>query len=57
MTLFHPNQREGFQSWWYRRDSTHVAFYTPKTLERMGESLNLRLVFSDGQRTAVLKKI
>jgi len=22
-----------FESWWYARDPTHVAFYTPATLE------------------------
>jgi len=35
MTLFHPKDIEQFKKWWYRRDSTHIAFYTPKTFEYM----------------------
>jgi 2-polyprenyl-3-methyl-5-hydroxy-6-metoxy-1,4-benzoquinol methylase len=54
MTLFHPNDREGFGKWWYRRDKTHVTFYTVKTVEKSALLLGLELLFSDGQRTAVL---
>jgi 2-polyprenyl-3-methyl-5-hydroxy-6-metoxy-1,4-benzoquinol methylase len=54
MTLFHPNDRERFSQWWYRRDKTHVSFYTLKTIEKLASVLGLKLLFSDGRRTAVL---
>ena len=55
MTLFHPDNQEKFESWWYRRDPTHVSFYTLATLRQLAEALGLSLVFSDGQRIAVLR--
>jgi 2-polyprenyl-3-methyl-5-hydroxy-6-metoxy-1,4-benzoquinol methylase len=54
MTLFHPVDHQGFGKWWYRRDKTHVTFYTVKTLEKMALVLGLTLLFSDHKRTAVL---
>jgi 2-polyprenyl-3-methyl-5-hydroxy-6-metoxy-1,4-benzoquinol methylase len=54
MTLFHPNDHEGFGKWWYRRDKTHVTFYTLKTMEKLAPALGLNLLFSDEQRTVVL---
>lgn len=33
-----------FQSWWYRQDSTHVSFYTPKALRLAGESAGLEWI-------------
>jgi hypothetical protein len=54
MTLFHPHDHQSFGKWWYRRDKTHVTFYTVKTIEKMAQVLGLTLLFSDGKRTAVL---
>ena len=31
-TMFHPGVGEEFQNWWYRRDRTHICFYTNRTL-------------------------
>jgi len=56
MTLFHPNDRQSFGKWWYRRDKTHVNFYTTKTIEKMALVLGLTFLFSDGKRTAVIGK-
>ncbi len=56
MTLFHPNDRERFSKWWYRKDSTHVSFYTLKTLSLIAENLGIPLGFSDDNRVVVLKK-
>ena len=56
MTLFHPNEVSLFQQWWYRRDPTHVAFYSPRTLQMIAKHLQLNLVFHDNRRIAVFRK-
>jgi 2-polyprenyl-3-methyl-5-hydroxy-6-metoxy-1,4-benzoquinol methylase len=56
MTLFHPDDEEVFESWWYRRDPTHVSFYRPKTLAVMAEQTRLKCVYQDEKRICVLKK-
>ena len=37
-----------FASWSYRRDETHVSFYTPKTMEWLSANLGLDLLSIDG---------
>ncbi len=34
MTLFLMDDLTLFQNWWYRRDPTHIAFYSPITFEK-----------------------
>jgi len=55
MTLFHPNDPEKFSKWWYRRDITHISFYTLRTLKEIAGSLGLDLIFSDSVRMAVMR--
>ncbi|MBU0573063.1 MAG: class I SAM-dependent methyltransferase [Candidatus Margulisbacteria bacterium] len=50
MTLFHPNDEEEFLKWWYIRDATHIAFYMPRTLERMALECGMRVQYCDGKR-------
>jgi len=57
MTLFHTNKQEDFLKWWYRRDPTHIIFFTPKTIETMAKECGLELLKHDGKRVIVLKKI
>ena len=57
MTLFHPNRTDLFQDWWYRRDPTHVGFFTPVTLKAMARDLGLDLAGHDHKRIAVFRKI
>lgn len=56
MTLFHQNDQAHFLTWWYRRDPTHITFYTPKTLEVLANQCGLDVVKTDGKRIVVLKK-
>ena len=56
MTLFHQNDQEHFLKWWYRRDPTHIIFYTPKTLEILAKKCGLALIKTDRKRIAVLQK-
>ena len=54
MTLFHQNNDEHFKKWWYRRDSTHISFYTPKTFEFMAELLGMTRLTRDNKNICVL---
>lgn len=56
MTLFHPGDRDKFASWWYRRDATHVSFYSEETMERIARILGFDLLLTDSKRSVVLGK-
>lgn len=43
MTLFHPGV-ENFLNWWYRRDSTHVCFYSRKTFQWVEKKYPFKIV-------------
>lgn len=55
MTLFHQNNDEHFKNWWYRRDSTHISFYTPKTFEYMADLLGMKVLLVDEKNICVLE--
>jgi hypothetical protein len=57
MTLFHTNIESDFLKWWYRRDPTHITFFTPKTIEIMAKECGLKLLKHDSKRVIVLKKL
>lgn len=54
MTLFHQNNDEHFKKWWYRRDATHISFYTPKTFKCMASLLDMNVVMVDKKNICVL---
>jgi hypothetical protein len=54
MTLFHPNNDIDFMDWFYARDRSHISFYTPKTLEMIGELSGLKLIYHNEHRHAIL---
>jgi hypothetical protein len=54
MTLFHPNNDIDFMDWFYVRDRSHISFYTPRTLEMIGELIGLKLIYHNGHRHAIL---
>ncbi|MFK5881791.1 MAG: class I SAM-dependent methyltransferase [Sulfurospirillum sp.] len=54
MTLFHDNNEDNFLNWWYRRDPTHILFYTPKTFEVLADMCGLRVIKCDNRRIVVL---
>ncbi|WP_245391421.1 class I SAM-dependent methyltransferase [Sulfurospirillum barnesii] len=57
MTLFHSNDEAHFLQWWYRRDPTHILFYTPKTMELLAKKCGLISLKTDGKRIVILKKV
>lgn len=56
MTLFHENDNEKFLDWWYRRDVTHIGFFTPKTFEVLAEIVGLKVIYTDDYRYVTLQK-
>lgn len=55
MTHFHPGQ-DAFAAWWYRRDPTHVVFYSEATFRWLCGAYGFRLLFSDSKKTVALQK-
>jgi len=57
MTLFHTNKKEDFFKWWYRRDPTHITFFTSKTISIMAKKCGLEVLKTDNRRIIVLQKV
>ncbi len=57
LTLFHPQDDERFQTWWYRRDTTHISFYTHTTFKYLAEKFNMKIVFLDNKNTCAMQKL
>lgn len=55
-TLYAPVDREEFNCWWYKEDLTHLAFYTRRTLLKVGETLELDSIFDNGTNLYVYRK-
>jgi pseudouridine kinase len=45
-----------FSSWWYRQDSTHVAFYTETALKTVGESTGLVWLGAAGKNAFLFRR-
>ncbi len=43
MTSLRPVSDEAFLKWWYRRDRTHIGFFTEESFKRLAEGTNLEL--------------
>ena len=56
MTLFHPNDKEKFLKWWYRRDITHISFFTLKTLTVLGNLTGFDVIYTDNNRYITFSK-
>ena len=56
MTLFHTNDEQQFVQWWYKRDKTHITFFTLKTITVLADTCGFDVIKSDGKRIAVLQK-
>lgn len=55
MTQFHDGSEALYRTWWYRRDPTHLCFFTPRTLQTLAASLGLEYIGDDGKKIAVLQ--
>lgn len=55
MTNF-PKDDEHFLDWWYRRDETHIAFYTKKSFEVIGQICGLEILYTNNKNYMIMKK-
>jgi len=44
LTQFHQGA-EHFAKWWYAKDTTHVAFYSPKTFHWLAQRFGCRILY------------
>ena len=56
MTQFHDNSETFYRNWWYRRDPTHLCFFTPKTFAVAAGRLDMQTVAHDGIKTFLLTR-
>ena len=55
MTLFHPDDEKEFLEWYYKREISHIAFYTPKTMRKIADILGFRIVHLDDRNLCVFQ--
>ena len=56
MTKFPPKDDQAFLDWWYRRDPTHISFFTPKSFELMAEKVGLKVLKTINENIVVFQK-
>jgi len=56
-TLFHPDCLSEFDNWWYRRDSTHISFYSPVTLSVLAKKFGLKIIYNNNKNRCVMQKL
>ena len=56
MTKFPPKDDKEFLSWWYRRDPTHISFFTPKSFEVMAKKVGLKILKIINKNIVVLQR-
>ena len=56
MTKFPPSDEEDFLNWWYRRDVTHISFFTPRSFEIMAKEAGLKVVKTLNNNIAIFQK-
>jgi 2-polyprenyl-3-methyl-5-hydroxy-6-metoxy-1,4-benzoquinol methylase len=56
MTHIRNISLDEFLNWWYRRDPTHVVFYSIKSLEIIAESVGLKLVQHNNKNIILFQK-
>lgn len=54
-TSFRPAGDGDFLGWWYRQDSTHISFFTERSLRILADSLSLHVELCDGKSLLVLR--
>lgn len=57
MTLYHLNDDLHFSDWWYRRDETHISFFTLKTLEVIAAKCGCEVIYTDNKRLTTFRKL
>lgn len=55
MTLLHPKDETIFTDWWYRRDETHISFFSDKTIEMIAKKVGVDVIYNDTKRIITFK--
>ncbi|BBE30542.1 methyltransferase [Tepiditoga spiralis] len=53
MTSFHPKSVEDFHKWYYKKDSTHISFFTENTMKIISKKTGLNLLFTDNKKYSI----
>lgn len=56
MTKSPPKDDQAFLAWWYRRDPTHISFFTPQSFEIMADKVALRLLETVHDNIVIFQK-
>jgi len=56
MTRLRTMDENEFLNWWYRRDLTHISFYTLDTFKEIGKRNGLELIKSNNVNIIIFKK-
>ncbi len=61
MTKFYPQKNEEpnieqFNNWYYKRDPTHICFYSTQTFQWIANHLNMEIIYNNGQDFVILQK-
>ncbi len=56
MTSLRPTSDEAFLKWWYRRDQTHIGFFTLKAFEALIQPLRLKCIYTNEKNYFVFRK-
>lgn len=56
MTAFRPKDDEEFLNWWYRRDPTHIAFHTLKSMRHLETQTALNIIFHNDKNIITFQK-
>jgi len=61
MTRFYPEKKnalclETFSKWYYKRDPTHVSFYSQKTFSRIAEEFKMKICHNNKIDFIILQK-
>lgn len=57
MTILHYNNESEFLKWWYRRDKTHISFYSLETLKFIANKFGFEIVYTDEKRICTFMKV
>ncbi len=56
MTQFHPNEKEAYLKWWYRRDPTHISFFRPHALQTLAQQHHFQYISGDEKKIILFQK-
>ncbi len=57
MTSVPPVENADFLKWHYRREKTHISFYTVNALEVLAKKCGLEILYHDEKRITVFRKL